>query len=252
MDDLYDDHPKVMAATHQCPLAAALHPPQAAGMSDSRSAIARRVFAHWQTACKHPTAKFTSDRRSKVEARLREGFTEADLIAAVDGAARAPFTNDRRQDVRRPRTDLPHRLQGRRLHARTAPAVSPPSRPPPSSRSTTGPRAPRLPDEPDIQTGPCVDCGAEVQREIPGDDRFAAILEGFPLSLRRLRRSRKLPMAGRGRRTRRASARTEKAAAPRSADSPRSSPTSTSAALTAPAARTPSPPLATGPSRAAG
>jgi hypothetical protein len=60
---------------------------------DSRSAIARRIFTHWQTACNHPTAKFTSDRRTKVEARLREGFTEADLIAAVDGAARAPFTN---------------------------------------------------------------------------------------------------------------------------------------------------------------
>jgi hypothetical protein len=64
------------------------------GDADSRSAIARRVFAHWQTVCQHPTAKFTGDRRSKVEARLREGFSEADLIAAVDGAARAPFVND--------------------------------------------------------------------------------------------------------------------------------------------------------------
>lgn len=69
-------------------------PAASGGVAESRSAIARRVFAHWQAACNHPTARFTNDRRSKVEARLREGYTEQQLLAAVDGAARAPFTNE--------------------------------------------------------------------------------------------------------------------------------------------------------------
>ena len=57
-------------------------------------AVARRLFAYWQEQCGRSTAKFTLDRRRKVEARLREGYTEQQIRQAIDGAARAAFVND--------------------------------------------------------------------------------------------------------------------------------------------------------------
>lgn len=57
-------------------------------------AVASRLFSHWQQACGHPTARFTRDRRSKVEARLREGYAEQQIQRAIDGAAQAAFVND--------------------------------------------------------------------------------------------------------------------------------------------------------------
>ena len=51
-------------------------------------------FTYWQEKCGHPQAKLTTDRRRKIAARLREGYTEADIRKAIDGAARAAFVND--------------------------------------------------------------------------------------------------------------------------------------------------------------
>jgi hypothetical protein len=51
----------------------------------------KRIFAHWQTATDHPKARPTKDRQSKVYARLREGFSERDIIRAIDGCASSPF-----------------------------------------------------------------------------------------------------------------------------------------------------------------
>lgn len=62
------------------------------GLSNPDSVDA--VFDYWRERCNHPTAKLTSDRRSKINARLRDGYTVDDLKAAVDGAARAAFVND--------------------------------------------------------------------------------------------------------------------------------------------------------------
>lgn len=57
--------------------------------------IAGRLFDYWRKQCrKPPTAKFSPDRRRKVEARLREGYTEQQIRTAIDGAARAAFVND--------------------------------------------------------------------------------------------------------------------------------------------------------------
>lgn len=56
--------------------------------------VARRLFAYWQDKCGHPTAKFTPERRRKVEARLKEGYMEHQVRQAIDGAARAAFVND--------------------------------------------------------------------------------------------------------------------------------------------------------------
>lgn len=77
---------------------AASQPVEPARLDDARhrlqSAIVDRLFQHWQAACGHPTAKLTNDRRGKVQARLKEGYTEAQIRTAIDGAARAAFVND--------------------------------------------------------------------------------------------------------------------------------------------------------------
>lgn len=52
------------------------------------------LFEHWQLRCNHPTSKPTRERRQKIAARLREGYTPDQIRAAIDGAARAPFVSD--------------------------------------------------------------------------------------------------------------------------------------------------------------
>jgi hypothetical protein len=56
-----------------------------------QSEIANRVFAHWQARMNKPKAKLTNDRRQKINARIREGYTEQDMIAAIDGCANSDF-----------------------------------------------------------------------------------------------------------------------------------------------------------------
>lgn len=60
----------------------------------SKLADVRDLFAYWQQRCGHPTSKLTAERRRKIEARLREGYTVAQVRQAIDGAARAAFVND--------------------------------------------------------------------------------------------------------------------------------------------------------------
>lgn len=52
---------------------------------------ARTVFVHWQERLGHPDAKFTEDRKQKIVARLREGFTVERLCQAIDGCAATPY-----------------------------------------------------------------------------------------------------------------------------------------------------------------
>jgi hypothetical protein len=42
----------------------------------------------------HTQAVFTPERRTKIRARLAEGYTPLDIRTAIDGAAKAPFVND--------------------------------------------------------------------------------------------------------------------------------------------------------------
>jgi len=67
---------------------------EGSSLSDAR-AVTERLFAYWQQQCNHSDAKFTADRKSKVEARLREGYTEEQVRQAIDGAARAPFIDEK-------------------------------------------------------------------------------------------------------------------------------------------------------------
>jgi uncharacterized phage protein (TIGR02220 family) len=55
----------------------------------------RRVFAYWQQRCSHPAAKLSAERQSKIRARLREGRTAEEFKQAIDGAAVAPFIDER-------------------------------------------------------------------------------------------------------------------------------------------------------------
>jgi hypothetical protein len=56
------------------------------------SAQAREVFEYWRERCRggDPRVKFTADRRRKVTARLRDGYTLDYLKRAIDAAADAP------------------------------------------------------------------------------------------------------------------------------------------------------------------
>lgn len=62
----------------------------------------RAVFTHWLAITKHDAArtKLTKERRAKIVARLREGYTVDQLKQAIDGCAKSPFhsgDNDRGQ-----------------------------------------------------------------------------------------------------------------------------------------------------------
>lgn len=49
------------------------------------------VFAYWQQVMGRTKCKLGPDRRGKVEARLREGYSVADIKKAIDGCALSPW-----------------------------------------------------------------------------------------------------------------------------------------------------------------
>jgi len=51
------------------------------------------VFDYWKGRMKKKGARFTPQRRSKVQARLKDGFQVSDLKRAVDGCAMNPWNN---------------------------------------------------------------------------------------------------------------------------------------------------------------
>ena len=59
------------------------------------AATVRGLFAYWQERCHHPQAKLTSDRRSKILARLRDGYTAEQIRSAIDGAAVGAYVDER-------------------------------------------------------------------------------------------------------------------------------------------------------------
>jgi hypothetical protein len=59
--------------------------------SETSSDAVATIFTHWQTRLNHPHARLTTDRRRRIAARLKEGFTVDQLKAAVDGCAASPF-----------------------------------------------------------------------------------------------------------------------------------------------------------------
>jgi len=51
---------------------------------------AREVFDYWAATFGHPKAKWSPDRKTKIEARLREGYTVAQLRHVCDGVKGSP------------------------------------------------------------------------------------------------------------------------------------------------------------------
>jgi hypothetical protein len=54
----------------------------------------RELFTYWQERCGHAAAKLTSERRTKIQARLKDGYTPEQVREGIDGAARDPFVSD--------------------------------------------------------------------------------------------------------------------------------------------------------------
>ena len=51
----------------------------------------KTVFSHWQTEHNHPTSKLDPKRRKRINARLEEGFSVAELCKAISGAKYDPW-----------------------------------------------------------------------------------------------------------------------------------------------------------------
>lgn len=72
------------------------------------------VFAYWQNVMKHPRAKLDRKRRQKIKDRLADGYSEDDLMRAIDGCKRSPHhmgENDRAtvyDDIELICRDAPH------------------------------------------------------------------------------------------------------------------------------------------------
>lgn len=63
-------------------------PPKGAGVSTE---AVTEVFEHWRRVMGHPMAKQTPGRRRHIRARLKEGYTPAQLCEAVDGCRQSLF-----------------------------------------------------------------------------------------------------------------------------------------------------------------
>lgn len=78
----------------QRPLPGIEPPPAKVGVDDARKLTAMELFRYWQRECEHTSARPTPERLSKVVARLRDGYTAADIRKAIDGAKHSAFEND--------------------------------------------------------------------------------------------------------------------------------------------------------------
>ncbi|MBD3335264.1 MAG: hypothetical protein GF355_07080 [Candidatus Eisenbacteria bacterium] len=68
------------------------HPRQLREDAKPTSVQVRKIFDHWVTACQKDPAKtkLSRERRSKIQARLRD-CTEGEIIQAINGCAASPF-----------------------------------------------------------------------------------------------------------------------------------------------------------------
>jgi len=55
------------------------------------SGDARTVFSYWQKTLGHPGAQFSPERKRRIEARLKEGYSVAKLCEAIDGCAASKY-----------------------------------------------------------------------------------------------------------------------------------------------------------------
>lgn len=69
-------------------------PPPKVGVDDARKVAAMELFRYWQRECDHAAARPTPERLTKVVARLRDGYSPAEIRKAIDGAKHSAFEND--------------------------------------------------------------------------------------------------------------------------------------------------------------
>lgn len=58
-----------------------------------QAASIRRIFTFWQEEVGKPEARLTPDRARKIQARIREGYTEQQIMQAIRGISRSPHHN---------------------------------------------------------------------------------------------------------------------------------------------------------------
>ncbi len=68
--------------------------PEPPSKVDERRAAVMRLFVHWQVACDHRTAKPTTERLTCIMARLKEGYSEAEVRKGIDGASAHAHVNE--------------------------------------------------------------------------------------------------------------------------------------------------------------
>jgi hypothetical protein len=69
-------------------------PVEPGGLNGSGVKAVQDLFTYWQQRCGHEQAKLTDERRRKIQARLRQGYTVDQIRAAIDGAAEHAFVNE--------------------------------------------------------------------------------------------------------------------------------------------------------------
>ena len=67
------------------------HPPTPRKRGDPLAPSVQAVFEAWRETLNHPEAKLTPKRRKHVEARLRDGYTVEQLVAAINGCRASPY-----------------------------------------------------------------------------------------------------------------------------------------------------------------
>ena len=68
-------------------------PPPALTAELIKKAAVGRLFSYWQEKCDHRAAKMTPDRARLLLSRLRDGYTEAEIRRAIEGAAAAAYVD---------------------------------------------------------------------------------------------------------------------------------------------------------------
>ena len=53
--------------------------------------VITRIFDRWKRTLDHPQARLTPDRVRVIKARMREGYTERQIMLAIEGCAASPY-----------------------------------------------------------------------------------------------------------------------------------------------------------------
>jgi uncharacterized phage protein (TIGR02220 family) len=86
--------------------------PNSADKSNEPTEIVRVVFDYWREKCGHDGARLTSDRRTKIGARVKEGYGVEQLKRAIDGCAGSDWHMGRDSKTEGRRYDELSRIMG--------------------------------------------------------------------------------------------------------------------------------------------